>query len=80
MADVATTPAVEGEKKGLVKPEKPDEDVYKNALKNAEKEHADSMAKFVSTNRICRIRLQSSATRIKYIFTNIFTTTERYPS
>ncbi len=30
------------------KPEKPDEDAYKAALKKAEKEHADSMAKFVS--------------------------------
>jgi len=48
MADVATTPSLEAEKKGLTKPEKPDEDVYKTALKNAEKEHADAMAKFVS--------------------------------
>lgn len=30
------------------KPEKPDEEAYKASLKKAEKEHADSMAKFVS--------------------------------
>lgn len=29
------------------KPEKPDEELYKVNLKKAEKEHADSMAKFV---------------------------------
>ncbi|CCU77036.1 nuclear segregation protein Bfr1 [Blumeria hordei DH14] len=32
-------------KKVLVKPEKPDEELYKASLKKAEKEHADSMAK-----------------------------------
>lgn len=31
----------------LEKPEKPDEAAYKAALKKAEKDHADSMAKFV---------------------------------
>jgi hypothetical protein len=50
MADVAspTTPIEAGTKKDNVKPEKPDEEVYKAALKKAEKEHADSMTKFVS--------------------------------
>lgn len=49
MADVATNPpSAEVDKKGHSKPEKPDEDAYKSALKAAEKEHADSMAKFVS--------------------------------
>lgn len=33
------------------KPEKPDEEAYNAALKKAEKEHADSMAKFVSQSR-----------------------------
>ena len=56
MADVATPSGAAmfdagGDKKGSVKPEKPDEDVYKANLKKAEKEHADSMAKFVSTIR-----------------------------
>lgn len=31
------------------KPEKPDEKAYKAALQKAEKEHADSMAKLVSS-------------------------------
>jgi hypothetical protein len=50
MADVASPAApVDGSaKKENVKPEKPDEEVYKASLKKAEKEHADSMAKFVS--------------------------------
>ena len=47
MADVATPAAVDA-KKEHVKPEKPNEDTYKAALKKAEKEHSDSMAKFVS--------------------------------
>jgi hypothetical protein len=47
MAGVVTPPAVDA-KKEHVKPEKPDEQAYKAALKKAEKEHADSMAKFVS--------------------------------
>lgn len=50
MADVATPSAAamfdaSAEKK---KPEKPDEESYKASLKKAEKEHADSKAKFVS--------------------------------
>jgi hypothetical protein len=55
MADVATpsgAPMFDGgaqeKKKGIEKPEKPDEDTYKAALKKAEKEHAVSMEKFVS--------------------------------
>lgn len=50
MAETVTTPSAEVEKKPLTKPEKPDEEAYKLALKNAEKEHADSMAKFVSSS------------------------------
>lgn len=53
MADVATPSGAAmfdgGEKKGLVKPEKPDEEQFKVNLKQAEKAHADSMAKFVSS-------------------------------
>ena len=49
MTDVASHAApVDGVKKENVKPEKPDEEAYKAALKKAEKEHADSMTKFVS--------------------------------
>jgi hypothetical protein len=56
MADVATPSGAAmfdaggAEKKKpekLEKPEKPDEETYKAALKKAEKDHADSMAKFV---------------------------------
>jgi hypothetical protein len=51
MADVAT-PSVEDKKtKVFEKPEKPDEDAFKSALKKAEKEHADAQAKFVSVLR-----------------------------
>lgn len=48
MADVAAANTNGGkkEKVELVKPEKPDEEAYHAALKKAEKEHADSMAKF----------------------------------
>jgi len=56
MADVATPSgatmfdggAPDKDKKVVEKPEKPDEEVYKAALKKAEKEHALSMEKFVS--------------------------------
>ena len=48
MAEVASPSAPIDAKKDLVKPEKPDEEAYKAALKKAEKEHADSMTKFVS--------------------------------
>ena len=48
MADVASPAAPVDAKKENVKPEKPDEEAYKAALKKAEKEHADSMTKFVS--------------------------------
>jgi hypothetical protein len=37
-----------GAKQEHKKPEKPDEEAYKAALKKAEKEYADSMAKLVS--------------------------------
>ncbi|KAH8592889.1 hypothetical protein B0O99DRAFT_662875 [Bisporella sp. PMI_857] len=50
MADVAT-PSVEDKKtKVFEKPEKPDEDAFKSALKKAEKEHADAQAKFDAAN------------------------------
>ncbi len=57
MADVATPSGAamfdggaqdKKEKKVIEKPEKPDEETYKAALKKAEKEHAASMEKFVS--------------------------------
>jgi hypothetical protein len=50
MADVASpaAPVEASTKKENVKPEKPDEEAYKATLKKAEKEHAESMAKFVS--------------------------------
>lgn len=57
MADVATPSGAamfdggaqdKKEKKVIEKPEKPDEETYKAALKKAEKEHATSMEKFVS--------------------------------
>jgi len=51
MAELATPSGAEmfdaAAKKKLEKPEKPDEDAYKTNLKKAEKEHADSMAKYV---------------------------------
>jgi hypothetical protein len=50
MAEVASKVEA-GKKVELVKPEKPDEEAYKAALKKAEKEHADSMARFVSSHR-----------------------------
>jgi hypothetical protein len=52
MAEVATSNGVAGKKPELIKPEKPDEDVYKASLKKAEKEHQDSMAKFVCNGKI----------------------------
>jgi hypothetical protein len=48
MADVASPAAPVDAKRENVKPEKPDEVAYKASLKKAEKEHADSMTKFVS--------------------------------
>ena len=47
MADVANPAASIDAKTENVKPEKPDEELYKASLKKAEKEHADSMARFV---------------------------------
>ena len=46
MADVATPPAAEG-KQQVVKPEKPDEDKYKEDLAKAEKEHTAAQDKLV---------------------------------
>lgn len=48
MADTKTqaNPVVDGADK-KVKPEKPNEEEYQAALKKAEKDHADSMARFV---------------------------------
>lgn len=54
MADVATSsgaPVLDGgeaEKKTFVKPERPDEAAYKEALKKAEKAHVEAQDKFVS--------------------------------
>lgn len=50
MADVATSPAAEASqgKQQIVKPEKPDEDKYKEDLAKAEKEHAAAQEKLVS--------------------------------
>lgn len=46
MADVATPPAAEG-KQQIVKPEKPDDDKYKEDLAKAEKEHTAAQDKLV---------------------------------
>jgi hypothetical protein len=48
MADIATPASPVDAKKEHVKPEKPDEEAYKASLKKAEKDHTESMAKFVS--------------------------------
>lgn len=50
MADVATIPAAEApkDKQPVVKPEKPDEDKYKEDLAKAEKEHTAAQEKLVS--------------------------------
>lgn len=64
MADVAA-PKLNGEKKEkveLVKPERPDEETYRAALKKAEKEHADAMTKFVS---LCRCHLRHLRTQLR---------------
>jgi hypothetical protein len=49
MADVATPPAAEATqgKQQIVKPEKPDEDKYKEDLAKAEKEHTAAQEKLV---------------------------------
>jgi hypothetical protein len=49
MADVATAPAADApkDKQQVVKPEKPDEDKYKEDLAKAEKEHAAAQEKLV---------------------------------
>jgi hypothetical protein len=55
MADVATPPAAQNteasatkDKQPVVKPEKPDEDKYKEDLAKAEKEHTAAQDKLVS--------------------------------
>lgn len=64
MADVATPAGAAmfdggavADKTRIEKPEKPDEDTYKAALKKAEKEHADSMAKLVSGSPPCCVAM-----------------------
>jgi len=54
MADVAPPSGV---KNTIQKPEKPDEETYNIALKKAEKEHADTKAKFVSISFRMRLHL-----------------------
>ena len=58
MADVATPPAAQASTNGaaappakqqVVKPDKPDEDKYKEELAKLEKEHAAAQEKLVST-------------------------------
>ena len=51
MADVATPPAAEASqgKQQIVKPEKPDEDKYKEDLAKAEKEHAAAQEELVGS-------------------------------
>ena len=55
MADVATPAAPQTaastEKQQVVRPEKPDEDKYKEDLAKAEKEHAAAQEKLVCTHR-----------------------------
>lgn len=48
MADTAAPAAPIEAKQENIKPEKPDEDAHKAALKQAEKSHADVMVKLVS--------------------------------
>jgi len=71
MADtkVQTPPVVEGVDK-KVKPEKPNEEEYQAALKKAEKEHADSMARFV---RISFIHFQFQGRMSTKCFHRIYT-------
>lgn len=51
MAEVATPPAADAQqgKQQIVKPEKPDEDKYKEDLAKAEKEHTAAQDKLVGT-------------------------------
>jgi hypothetical protein len=51
MADVATPPAAEAaqDKQQVVRPEKPDDDKYKEDLAKAEKEHTAAQEKLVSS-------------------------------
>jgi hypothetical protein len=66
MADVATPSGAamfdggaQEKKKGIEKPEKPDEETYKATLKKAEKEHATLMEKFVSRAPVAFTNCQS---------------------
>ena len=87
MADVATPSGAamfnggaQEKKKVIEKPEKPDEETYKAALKKAEKEHATSMEKFVSAMPVaftnCRSprfqKLAQDARQPAVTHTNIF--------
>jgi hypothetical protein len=51
MADVATPPAAEAaqDKQQVIRPEKPDDDKYKEDLAKAEKEHTAAQEKLVSS-------------------------------
>jgi len=56
-----------------VKPEKPNEEEYQAALKKAEKDHADSMARFVCCCLPTKFRVAcptATCMTKKYIFTN----------
>ena len=67
MADVATPSGAamfdagssEQQKKTTTKPEKPDEEAYKAALKKAEKEQSDCMAKLVSNCEFYSVHSES---------------------
>jgi hypothetical protein len=54
MADVATPPAADAAqgKQQIVKPEKPDEDKYKEDLAKAEKEHTAAQEKLVGQHAL----------------------------
>jgi hypothetical protein len=60
MADVATPAATQAaasqDKQQVVRPEKPDEDKYKEDLAKAEKEHAAAQEKLVCTHRALLLR------------------------
>jgi len=65
MADVATPPAAEATqgKQQIVKPEKPDEDKYKEDLAKAEKEHTAAQEKLVSSASLSSLFYATTRTR-----------------
>jgi hypothetical protein len=76
MADVATIPAAEApkDKQPVVKPEKPDEDKYKEDLAKAEKEHTAAQEKLVSdriSQRPVKTETSSRVSRIAFTGTCI---------